>query len=607
MQDSETSLLKVQIGPVQDFIAQARSTRDLWSGSYLLSWLVAAGIRTVPNYAENVIFPDVGRQPLLRPADQWIHENQDDLLTPNLPNIFVAKVQTGEVGDIAGRVEKAIREEWRRIAESVWLKATGLGINPDHKDLFFATVDRHLSISWLITPAHENAYAEAYRRNGWHLDAVRQTRHFVACGSGEVKTGAMKDSLGGKEDAICGGSDFQESMTDKSGEIFSLFKHADHVGPTTLIKRLWHITYLRGKNLKTRSGEFKIRSIPAIAARKNKLDDDEERQEKTSGDKYVAAIAFDGDQIGKWVSGELLPADVNLHQHHRDFSKALSEFALDKVRGIVEKIVDGTDQEKKPVKVPLGQLIYAGGDDVVALVPSDAAIEVARQLRDAFCGATKEKVSGTDKAGQTIHPDASAGIAVGHIHAPLQDLIREAQSAEKRAKNEVGRPAFSVTLMKRSGEISRWGSKWDSGGIELYEVLAKLMDAQKLSGKFPHRVIELLESYLTMDKGLSRQSDAITSIESTIELIRKEFAHAASRQGSSLNNNEAAELTGHLNRYLGKVVEAANRKGEEEEKAGHPHAGYSLTQQLLDSLIGLCTTVAFAHRIRRTDNDTSPN
>ena len=39
-QKSVASLLKLQIGPVQDFIAQARSTRDLWSGSYLLSWLM---------------------------------------------------------------------------------------------------------------------------------------------------------------------------------------------------------------------------------------------------------------------------------------------------------------------------------------------------------------------------------------------------------------------------------------------------------------------------------------------------------------------------------------------------------------------------------------
>ena len=47
------SLLKLQIGPVQDFIAQARSTRDLWSGSYLLSWLMAHAIKTVkPNIGQ---------------------------------------------------------------------------------------------------------------------------------------------------------------------------------------------------------------------------------------------------------------------------------------------------------------------------------------------------------------------------------------------------------------------------------------------------------------------------------------------------------------------------------------------------------------------------
>jgi len=34
------AFLLFQVGPVQDFISQARSVRDLWSGSYLLSWLV---------------------------------------------------------------------------------------------------------------------------------------------------------------------------------------------------------------------------------------------------------------------------------------------------------------------------------------------------------------------------------------------------------------------------------------------------------------------------------------------------------------------------------------------------------------------------------------
>lgn len=39
---SDVALLKLQIGPVQDFIAQARSTRDLWSGSSGLNWCLFA-------------------------------------------------------------------------------------------------------------------------------------------------------------------------------------------------------------------------------------------------------------------------------------------------------------------------------------------------------------------------------------------------------------------------------------------------------------------------------------------------------------------------------------------------------------------------------------
>jgi hypothetical protein len=38
---SPSALLRVQIASPQEFIAAARSTRDLWSGSYLLSWLIA--------------------------------------------------------------------------------------------------------------------------------------------------------------------------------------------------------------------------------------------------------------------------------------------------------------------------------------------------------------------------------------------------------------------------------------------------------------------------------------------------------------------------------------------------------------------------------------
>src|SRR5438874_654681 len=47
-------MLLFSLGPVQIFIAQARKTRDLWLGSYLLSMLMEAGMQDIKN---QLIFP----------------------------------------------------------------------------------------------------------------------------------------------------------------------------------------------------------------------------------------------------------------------------------------------------------------------------------------------------------------------------------------------------------------------------------------------------------------------------------------------------------------------------------------------------------------------
>ncbi len=147
---------------------------------------------------------------------------------------------------------------------------------------------------------------------------------------------------------------------------------------------------------------------------------------------YYAILKMDGDHMGK-----LLDETANL-EVHENISRALAQ-AAQQMREIVE------------IQHP-GQLIYSGGDDALALLPVDCAIQVADKLRLAF-GKTLENAGIAD-----CH--ASAGAAIIHHSHPLEGALQAAREAEKTAKNTYGRNALVVRLLKRSGEEWQTGREW---------------------------------------------------------------------------------------------------------------------------------------------------
>jgi CRISPR-associated protein Cmr2 len=521
---------------------------------------MAAGIRKLIENGGELIFPNPKGQPLLAAPSDWkALPDHKLLLTPNLPNLFVARLPSCQGNKLAKEIKQAIEGEWEKIAAACWNRLVENSLlAADEEAVFNDAVKRHLSIAWMVSPEMGD-YAADYESNARQLDAVRQTRDFIAPAPNALLF-AEKDSLTGVHASLVRPSDVTREKL--PAPYRKLFKHDDDLGAITLIKRIWHLAFLQEeRDLKTDSNEFPIRSTRAIAARSEELDD-EDNTDSAPGEKYLAAIAFDGDAIGKWVSGEFLPPNGDLQEHHGKFSAALSDFALNHAAKIIEN--------------HKGFLVYSGGDDVLALVPADAALICAEALRTAFCQTTAGITGYAEKS--PIHPDASAGIAIAHFKFPLQDLIREAQQAEKRAKREpakdgLGRSAVAVTLMKRSGEISQWGFKWESGANGLYELIARKLLAEDLSARFPHRVCELLEPYLTQRTGLSHQLDADEF--KALEIIEKEFTFAAVRQGSK---ELAQELLLPLRNYLSRLDPKP--------------------QTRLKALIGLCQTVAFTHRLR---------
>jgi len=225
-----------------------------------------------------------------------------------------------------------------------------------------------------------------------------------------------------------------------------------------------------------------------------------------SPSKYYAILLMDGDNMGKWLSGEFAPAigDV-LHPVvkntratnpdleellkqkrplnpalHLATSKALRDFSLHVVREIVER-----DH--------LGKLVYAGGDDVLAFINLRDLPEVMRKLRAYFSGSlvVNEETNRVDidfKEGKGFVPvdedgiplnvgnnerkikgfmlsmgtnaTASMGVVIAHHNSNLSQVLDEVRKSEKEAKKIKGKNAFCIALEKRAGEMEHISAKW---------------------------------------------------------------------------------------------------------------------------------------------------
>lgn len=702
------AFLLFQLGPVQEFIAQARSTRDLWSGSYLLSWLMAHAMLKVAEDLgpDCIIFPSLRGQPLF----DWLNQNklkqakyegsdsywnylmrdrrsfEDRVLTPNLPNRFLAVVPADYDPE---PVVQALENEWCDISKACkkWMVQKGAGVL--YEDRWDFQVANFWQVTWQVWPwvmnvkeslelfktiplgkesvlhlAYQIAHAipkcekddRCYRGGeldaGWawsahyqlcqhRLDARRQTRDFKAW-QGVDK--AVKDDYSGKEESVI--SDKDNTWLKKAQPIrdlgFLFRKKQEHLGAANLIKRIWHKACLESKGLKRATESFDSVSAIAAAPWRNrfliKLSESDDVQQasmafqslikecadflsfelparedhwfedvdasvfhnsfwnnlkQTEQQKaqatqkaledlvkranvgkpsiYYAVFALDGDEMGKWISGEKTPlvkdiltgeavnyfrkfpdGETWLETHrpispayHMQFSEALSNFALYCARRIVER--------------HHGQLIYAGGDDVLAMLPAEEAIACAQGLHIAFQGGKlaeryphqfaiapdgfvrlkKESLSQSEPSWPLLVPGpkatVSVGLAMGHMKEPLQDMVQSAQAAEKRAKRDstkggFDRNALTINLFKRSGEQIEWGTNFTDEPFALLDFLNRgdtykppVDDQNKpmpISAKFPYRICELLRKYEPVGENFDWRAIAKCEVDWAINQLR---------------------------------------------------------------------------------------
>ncbi|MBK7917060.1 MAG: type III-B CRISPR-associated protein Cas10/Cmr2 [Chloroflexi bacterium] len=485
------------IGPVQSFIAEARRTADLYAGSHILSQLSAAAAKTIAP-PHQLIFP---------------HPNTLDKET-GTPNKLVAVLQIESEHDVAG-VIKNIADKAQKAAKDCWFGMSSkalfeLGLqDPEFHPLWERQKNTLLEFYWVALP-FEGGYIKTYKKANEALDARKRLRLF-----GQAAEEDLKDSLSGQRQALRTHEEdaekFWKRIRQAKAENKRRVKEHERLDTIAAIKRFGvdsdsfpSVSTIASMDFAMALDEADKQSlVNKIAATgafytvddfgrdfpydgdllytatynekrltdsygKAELDvrpitEELKRLHKSVGapSPYYTILVMDGDNMGKHLD------QCKNEEQHQEISKQLGIFA-DSMTHVVAKY--------------MGSLVYAGGDDVFAFLPLSTALPAAAEINQRF-----QETVDWQTFGEQFPFTMSAGIAVVHHMAPLDWALAEARATEKAAKNQYGRNAIVVRLLKRSGDSKQMGGRWST--VPLVQQLYGYFKEEKLSSRMAHDLL----------------------------------------------------------------------------------------------------------------------
>ena len=154
------AMLLFSLGPVQSFIAQARKTRDLWLGSYLLSLLMEASM-------ENIAA-------LIFPATPSVQGTIADL-----PNKYIALFPDIASAQAAAELsERQLKQRWLHVCQDVWHRVLAQHSTAATRAIWERqTNPEHIfEIFWVIVEGDEQHYPEWLRHTQEALAARKRLR-----------------------------------------------------------------------------------------------------------------------------------------------------------------------------------------------------------------------------------------------------------------------------------------------------------------------------------------------------------------------------------------------------------------------------------------------
>lgn len=555
------------LGPVQGFVAQARRIRDFWAGSFLLSWLAAVAMRTVKAQGGTIEFPayDENYMAWLKGEEKSNPPRQGGV--PNrfmakVPDGFDGKqvadaVQQAWEGladavwqaDLAHLAGTETEKIWNRQIENFWEISWVLTDGDDEtamdrrknwrnyalpveEGLPCSLMDGWVELSGAERPGKphkedrvQHSVAEFWKplreklgrdlndreqlcaiafvkrrfagvfhqvQPGWKLDDVR-----IPSINDMAAVHWLEGVLKNADDTLLNKIADQAGKlkTPEGQKIEPYGKQRIH--PICCIQQAYNsdastpkgrVAHLNGEVFfehALRNGKlYDKRSIDGMLGVSSEI----KAAGLASPTPYYAILLMDGDNMGKAL---------------RDAQKAEKENRGWKPATLSKALLAFNHHTAKQVEQHNGFLIYAGGDDVLALLPVEDALDCAYRLHEIYgkLMANLPEVEKTELAAlqdcQSFEDWQSSGatstlsgaIQFAHVKTPLTLLLQDAHGLlDKVAKQQHGRDSLAVRVWNHGGKGLEWAMPWscatDGDGLVLQKLLADFQDKDRQGGQF---------------------------------------------------------------------------------------------------------------------------
>jgi len=582
--------LHVSIGPVQGFVAQSRRTRDLWGSSYLLSFLAAQAMSGARCKGGKIIRPQIDDDPML----QWVERRGqgEPPMLGSLPNQFTVEIEDIDPSAVATMAVQHFLKAWHQVCCAVWNKyikhaaSRGNGTEAIWKrqtegfweivwiagapgDFGLLARRKHWRTHGLPEEAGNkctmmpdlqelSGYVRATNRNPqdtfWNairekapkLDLQEKER---LCSIALIKRfypRVSKEALGWEMDVTHWPSTVDVATVTWSRHVLKTCKqkgeeYAEEVlkasddartgGVSSLMSQAqsnflkldcnwFHRSFVTDPKQALLSSETTRHSLLC------QLKELTDQADRAGPPIYFALLLADGDHLGQLLHS--LGSET--------VSKALETF---------------TKRVPSIVKQRYGITVYAGGDDVLALLPVEGALECAREIEEAY-----------RKSFESTKATLSTAIVFAHARDPLNRILAEAHRLlDDVAKDQNGRNSLAACVCRGDATAIQWVTTWErslSDGSRKHAVDCLRDVCNELrpnNGKLSGSLVHDLQHMLGLLCGSSPMAPgSFAKLGNGVELlplVRGEIEHRLQHDSDTLTPKEdSKELATHIGNIL---------------------------------------------------------